>query len=528
MIAYKASLVGKKVSIKDTTGDWVLTDKVTELMQYLVMQYKDIDDHHAHARVFWDLDTAVADMFSLLDDNQKRDLVERRRTSFLTGEPQRYTITYNPNKVLGISCGGRQALFYNLRQFFVPEYPEYTELPMILKAGNQLMRELYSIGIKPTRLTSAAALVDFVYERIDLPTHLDIPAVACSYAWQNTGCHWTEAHKLGYFPKTFDYDLRGGYPSVVANLLDTRYGDWKHTNKKFDPVATYGIYECMVAIHKDFSPIPYVDAKHELFWCRGYWKSWLTKCEIDFIYKYELGTVKVLDGYSWYCKKVVRPLQLAVFKLFKDRQKSPLLNKVLKQAMASMYGLFLQEYSSGGFGDHFNPVWGGLVEAHTRCNVGKFVLDNKLEKDVVLVATDGFLATREVPVKDNGLLGSWKLSGASPALSIGSSMVFYGNKRPCQLTYKEALEMVKEHPKARRWKKKKTRRLVLEDVLKGYKGKNNIMEVETGFSMPIEYDRKYDILPLDGKDLLAHTYDSKPLWSKNLTKRILFENEAYG
>lgn len=521
MITYKVSRLPDGIQIESSIGQSVLSKDITKLLDFLANQPK------ADFKLFWDLDNSLALLFKDCDTDLIENIARNKKYGFKDQNGVEYFITYNTGKVFGVDINGNHNLYYHLKQFYkgLPQPEDVTDLNEVQKLGENLMNELHSVGIYPWRLTSPASFTDQIYTNLKLPTHEDIPEDVCQLAWQCADRPWTEAFRLGHFNEVYDYDIRSGYPTAVKDLLDTRYGDWVHTGK-YTGKATYGFYSCKVRIKAKVSPISYLDGKNELIHPNGAWKTWLSNLELEFINQYKLGSFDIYDGWEWYPKSVVKPLQLTVYKMFKDRQKSPLLNKLMKYAMTSLYGLNLQTYSDGGFGKHFNPVWGALIEIVTKLKVCKFIYDNDLVKDLVLVSTDGVLATKKIEVKDDGLIGSWKLSSTSPALAVSSSAVFYADKRPCQLSYGDVIELIKDNPQATRYKKPVKRRLVLDDLVTGnWNELGKEVETETGFSIPVEHDREYIKKPTCGQDLLDNIYTSKPLRASKLTKPNLVEEE---
>lgn len=526
MITYKVTRTPDGVAIDNSVGQSIKSNEITKLLEYLANQPK------PDFKLFWDLDNSLALLFKDCDMELIERLSRNKKYVFKDGANNEYAITYNTGKVFGVEVNGSSNLFYHLKQFYkgLPQPKDTSDIQEIQQFGLNLMTELRSVGIYPYRLTSPASFTDQIYSKLKLPTHNDIPEDVCQLAWQCADRAWTEAHKLGHFPVAYDYDMRSAYACSVKELLDTRYGDWVHTGK-YTGTATYGFYSVRVNIDAKVSPISYMDAKNELIHPNGSWKTWLTNLELDFINEYKLGRFTVLDGWEWKPKSVVKPLQLTVYKMFKDRQKSPLLNKLMKYAMTSLYGLNLQTYTDPVtketiLGKHFNPVWGALIEVMAKIKVCKFIYDNDLVKDLILISTDGVLATKKIDTKDDGLIGSWKLSSTSPALAVTSSAVFYADKRPCQLSYNEVMELIKDNPQASEYKKPVTRRLVLDDLVTGnWNELGKVVNTETGFYLPVEHDREFKILPRCGQDLLDNTYSSKPLRASKLTKPNLVEEE---
>jgi len=516
MITHQVTIEDEQTRILGTDGSLIDSNELGDLLTYLV------EGEPKEFKVFWDLDTSVAIILRLLDTKQISNLYDHRRISILTEKPYaRFTLTYNSGKVFTIRKGHKYAIYYGLKPFFNGE-PEPAGLVEAQKLGDQLLDELETVNIEMKRLSSTAAVCDFIFDELNLPTHNDIPDEACQIAWQCSGRPWTEAHKLGHFDTTYDYDIVNAYPAIATQLLDTRHGEWWQSSE-YQPTAVYGFCEGRVKIKAKVHPISYLDGKGELLWPNGSWNTWLTKQEIDFIYKYRLGEFKIKDGWWWKPKDIVRPLFEPIKKLATYRQKSPLLNRVIKGGMVSIYGRFLQTYSDGTLAPTFNPVWGAIIETDSRLEVARFILDNKLEDKLILVSTDGCLVTKQVNLEGQQV-GAWILDGTSPALSVSSSMVWYGNKRPNQLTYDDVIEMVHQNPNGQEWHKPVERRAVLADIeAVGADRLGKKMTVETGFSLPIEHDRAYKILPSNGSNLLNHQYQSKPLRASKLTKPKLEE-----
>ena len=63
--------------------------------------------------------------------------------------------------------------------------------------------------------------------------------------------------------------------------------------------------------------------------------------------------------------------------------------------MAGIWGYTLSVNYDGELGDYFNSVWGVEVESRTRLEVARFVLDNNLLDNLLSIAVDGVLVSKE-------------------------------------------------------------------------------------------------------------------------------------
>jgi len=91
--------------------------------------------------------------------------------------------------------------------------------------------------------------------------------------------------------------------------------------------------------------------------------------------------------------------------------------------------------------------------------------------------------------------------------------LFYGDKRPNQLLYSEAMELIKANPDRISWTKNKRRMFTIGDALESgdLESIGSSMNIITGFGLKMEHDRNFPILPSSGKELLVEHYGSRPL-----------------
>lgn len=501
-----------KLTVHNSLGETITSDNLEELLACC------LTPHIGQFRCFADLNDAASPILAKLPLDNIKELLKKNRTQF-----GQFTLIYFKDKVLVVFSGRSYASYYHLGQYF----PDLEGLGVneVQKKGEELVDALWGVDIKPSKLSSPVACIEDILKKLDLPTWRHIPDEVAEGFWEASGRAWTEAIKLGNFTKVQDIDCRAAYGSVLANLLDLRCGRWYH-QKQIPKGAEYGWGYGRISVRGEISPITFVDKFGRIFNPKGQWSSFLMLPEVRFIQDYETGTFNPSDGHWWVPDKRVQRLHMLVWKLYRDREKSQLLNSTLKRAIAGIAGRMLQTFDDG-FGDMFNPCWGGTVQSTIRCTkVGGFIYDNHLQSDLIAIATDGCMVTKEISVPQDSRMGAWRIDGSGPALVVDSNLVFFGSKRPNQLSYDEAMTLIQAHPLAKRWATKKQRRKTLGDVSAGklasYEDLGKKMTFTVGFSIPEDddRDREFPVSPIHGRALLSQVYESKALNVNRLVKPV--------
>lgn len=498
MISYESSLTGDKMLIRNSLNQLITHDELPYLLEFL------LESQGTHFRIVWDIDQFSAPIFSLMTHEQKTTLWNENKVRI---EP--YEIIYNPRKSLTIRKYRFTATYYHISQYWPDE--GHQDLLQCVTKGTELLEALKLVNIEPKRLSSPIALIDEIFERFPLPTWQSLPDEVGQLSWEHSGLRWTEAHQLGHFEETWDYDLNSSFPFMATQLLNPTYGTWKQATS-IPEDAIYGWAYCTITINSSISPIMHKDSKGELYNPRGTWQGILTIQEMRFIEEFGIGSYTIKEGWFWTPKSLVRPLYYVVHGLYKQRSASPLLKRILKGAMVGIYGRFLQQYSDGSFAPSFFPVWGSMIEVGIRLKVAKLILENRIEHHVLHVSTDGVLTNIKLPIGSSSThMGDWRLDYEGPALIVSSGLLWYGTKTPCQLTYSEAISLVKECPKRREWSLNGSRIMTLGDNVLGTSDMGKESEIIKGFAIPTEWDRKFNPYPVYGHHLLHEHYKSQPL-----------------
>lgn len=476
-------------------------------------------------KVFWHLDYSVARILSLIEitEQQARKLLETGR---LHDPP--YELKYIPKRFFSIKKGASMAspfVFFNDVGQYHGETPKPSDSPIerareAQKLGEHVANILKGITLEePTSLASPVSVFQKqILRKLDLPTIDDIPLEAAQLAYECCDGNWVEAFKIGYWRKAYDYDIISAYPWQVAQLVDTRSGNWLHI-PIYQADALYGYCKCSLAICASFNPIIFRQGNSSNFTPTGEWQRVLTKAQIDFIRKWNLGTVEILDGWWWIPEdrdKLERPLAPWIEYLNKLKSKSSGLDlAVVKRIMAGIWGKFLEtQKNNTEFGELFNPVWGAEVETRVRLQVAEFCLQNNIVP--IHIAVDGVVLDKETPTAYGKEMGEWKLSAVTPCICIGSGIIALKEKYgglDFSLDFTKICRTIRGHPNNTEQSVKKIVPITLARALalNKWKDMGKFEVIERTIYLTSERKRLYNRKPVKGIDLLKNTYESYPL-----------------
>ena len=449
-----------------------------------------------------------------------------------------YKLQYIPHRFLLLQKGYYKnnpfAYYYDAHQYKNVQAEDCTtEEDCIVKAkeaqkiGEEVRNSLNELGLHPKGLTSPINLFDKeVISKYNLPKEQDTPEIAGFYAYNCCKGNWLEAFQTGHWDITWNYDLSSAYPFQIMNLLDIRQGKWINS-KQFIEEATYGYCRGEVTINAEFSPIlyknilkdktnlePVVPVTHTPV---GTWKTFLTKKEIEFINKWELGKFKIEDGWWWIAnqKEVNKPLNGLIYSLYlKKEALGKTINKeIIKRIMAGIYGKFL-EARNKTLGNRFNSVWAAEVETNARLEVADFVLRNNAVQDLIHIAVDGIILSKPILLQENGI-GKWRLDNVSPCISVGTGQVALRDQEngDFHLNYDWLKRAIEAEPENNEYIMKSIKPVTLAEVINDKKldRLGELQEVQKYIDIGRTDKRCYKERPNNGKKLLSMTYSSLSL-----------------
>lgn len=390
IITYKIQVVNGKVLITDSTGEHIASNDPTELLEFLIEPYENT------IKIFWSLDDTIAPVLRTLGEK-----ICKRLAMIKKSYCPPVNIFYVPRKVFSLTHVASREIksdFYGIDQYFpevrAPGTPE--EIHML---GEKLLYELAKMGLRPSKLTSPIAIYEqCVMSQLDLPTAKDMPQEASKYAMLCSGKLWIEAYKLGHWPIAFDYDIKSSFPSILMTLKDIRMMNWIKS-EQYMSMAEYGYADCLCTIydHVKVSPVVVMNEDGSSSTPTGTFPMYLRKQKIDFIRHWNIGEVKIIDG--WWAipkiKNIPAPLALPLFHLLKYKERTGLQSLLAKAMSVGIYGKTGEQHSDG-VGDYFNPCWFAETSDEITLQVAEFIYQNKLQEHLIHVSVDGVLLDCEV------------------------------------------------------------------------------------------------------------------------------------
>ena len=297
IIAYRTLTNNGKVQLLESTREATKpTDDFSDLLGALLEPYE------RAIRICWELDATVAPILKLLGEERCGRLHRTHKCKLSPNEG----IFYVPGKVFSVDGIIRvdnlnykaKSNLYDLQQYY-PELDEPEELAEVQALGEKLMYELKKMGLVPSKLTSPVAVYEeCMMRRLDLPSVADMPKEAAEFAYRASGKLWIEAHTLGFYEQAWDYDIVSAFPSVAKDLIDIRQCEWVKSSE-YQLNAIYSYVKCEVTIYDwvMVSPILTHDEEGNLISFTGTVEEFLTKSEIDFVNKWRIGKVNILEGW---------------------------------------------------------------------------------------------------------------------------------------------------------------------------------------------------------------------------------------
>lgn len=525
-----------------STGEVVIgTDRKQHLDLLLKYSYPQ------YLNVFYHMDSALAvivgDLYRLKEE-QAKILIDEGSVKGSQTE-----IRYIPGKFASIRNGSQFRsplyMYSDMGQFNPDTSFEYNETADMVLAkaksaavlGEQTVAAAKKLDIDATVLTSPIRIFEKVYlgkydekgnpkpKGIDLPTTEDYPddirLDLAHLAYECTHGGWVESFNKGHYLNSADYDITACYSSKEAELLDLRFGDWLHT-KEYQPNAQYGFCKVDLKMTSSFHPILYNTDVENHYTPIGFYENYaIQKQELDIIDEYKLGTYEIKDGYWWTCKRPIKPLSYPIKWLSTLKNEYEGFDReFVKRILNGMWGILLQVKRGQQVGEHFNPVWGAIVEANCRLDVFKFCMKALAENRKVLhIAVDGVLTDEPVSFVDRSKEkqpGEWRLEANCPSLVISSGCVAIQDKMgkgEFGMDYNWLVGQIKKKPKATEYPETKLSPVTLAKSLNlnQYDRIGEIEEITKTIDIHSEVKRQYPKEPKNGGELLNGQFESIPL-----------------
>lgn len=478
VLGYFITKESDRYKIVDNYGHIVLSSNIVELFNFLLK-----DD--ADFRVTWSLYSIIEMCNDLLPKPAYDDLISKDKVTV-----DGYKLFSSSGRVFSIS--NREHLhdnfyqenevnIYHLAQYF-PNYNP-TDANDVANKCSELITTLSEMGLNPTKLTSAVAIYDeCIMSNLELPTIYNMPNEAfdaCEYAHRVGIREWSAVYQVGHWTEAYDIDCNGGYPSIIRDLPDTSHMKVWYS-KKYMP-CDFAILKGRVTITSDFSPI--VDSNGVPY--KGSKIDYITKDTWAIINILKLGHFEMEDG--WFIKFTTqdKPYFELMNDLYDVRGESGLDRLIPKLISTGIYGRMAQEYDNR-YGDYFNPILATMTTTRMSLRLGKLLIDNNLQPNVISVTVDGALLDKQPVIQTGNKLGDWRVSEKLNALVMSRGFQWCADKHPNNYYYEDMMQAINAKPNGNFY--------------------NGIL-----LNNDLKTNRQFDSFPRTGKQLLENKYNSKPM-----------------
>jgi hypothetical protein len=516
LIAYKSETIEDEVKIENSEGESISSNNLDELINFLCK------DYGFSLKTFWNLDTGIAPLLSKIPISELKQLASPSRSS------ERFF--YIPHVLFAIRFDETKSYFYHLEQYYDGE-PEETDVQVIKQKALDLIETLKKMNQYATKLTSPVAIYEScVMKHFNLPTILNIPKEfeeIIEYSEATIGRSWVEAFKVGHWnaDEIYSLDIQSAYPAIASNLQDFRYSKMFQSDKIPErDKADWGFMVGEVEIYENqkASPIMYRTKEDMTINPIGKWDKEgidkpyvLTLDEARWLQKRNAGSFKSYNGYFIKFWSEIRPLAVPMQRLFDQRQISSLAKMLCKREAAGVSGKIIQKNELGEVGKWYNPIWGSIIRTRTRLQCADLIYDNDLFDPLIHVGTDGILSEKDVPIRNETKMGSWKKNEPTPAFVLSSGRVYTGDKKPQGLTYDIIKRLIEDKPNSSYYSVNIKRRQTLSDCLSSDElsniGKMKDFPLSLDLALlRLETDRNFKDFPKNGKELLEQKFSSTP------------------
>lgn len=405
---YKIQLLSDNRIRIETSGASVETGIPETALSFLLNRDED------QLSVVWNVDEFISVLLRLFPETELKKL-QKRRKCFV----RPFSVYYLNNKTFSVKQASRKGFngFYSLDQYF----PEVDDEPEDLQSYcDQLDKALTIMKQSHTRtLVSPIGIYkSCMFKHLTLPNYRQIAPKEvllgdkgsdglAVYALNCSSKLWIENYKIGYFEKIWDYDMVSCFPTIAAELYDMSKFNWERS-ELFYPEAFYGYCKGIIRINKNVKLHPFIykrteaDGNLHSYTPVGTWETYLTKAEIDFLYKWKLGEFELIDGWFGFPKKsgLSQPYRKPIADLMKwKNHKNKLVSRLGKLQANGLYGVQgeWRDTEEGEVpGPHANFLVFAEISSRARLHVADWIYRHKLVNNVVYISVDGVATDREV------------------------------------------------------------------------------------------------------------------------------------
>jgi hypothetical protein len=553
-IGYMSEEVDGKVAIRNSEGESVLSNDPKELLTFLARNYG--DDSTINRKVSWDMDGFLSIILRrlgvpfcerLAEEPQREaylhfdsgsivfhDLAElpKRETGKRRELPEGYfDMYYYPDNQVGLQKGRAwPSYFYHLRQYWGDESVEPKTSQELVTLCEELEDAGFKLGLHSMMMMGSAISLfeDNCLKHMDIPTVADIdmslPEKDCDTLidwcnqWIGRG-DWRTSYAVGHWREgeSFDYDISSCYGYHLSRLDSLQYADFV---KSKEPVknADEGMMLGLVTINPDIrvSPVSHRSERGVTYPVACSWTDIIPLSMVRWLYRHKAGTFKLDEGIFWTYRDKVKPFLTPLNRIFDKRIEGGMVKRLAKQINSGCWGKLIQRRSRTGYIPFKNPVMAMQVKVGATLQVADWIHANNLQMNVLCIATDGVRTDKKVEgIPSTSGMGQWRFEGSDPCIIISPTGVITPTKKPQEFYYGQLVDLLKSNPYETYCDVKITRPMTMAEAVN-----NGVLEKTgemTEFHRAIDFlsnqgaqDCDFDILPVNGQELLANKYIGEP------------------
>ena len=416
-IAYSTSKEGKRVRVVNSAGFDYASDDAAELLTAIV-DSKQPDT----IAVVWDSKTFWQPIFGLLPAAEVAKLADGKAGK-IPGQLHWLRLWWGitrHGRVIGIRYVKREAVkgnIYNekraeleiseLKQYYDPR--DTPGLVAVAKLGDEVLSTLANMGLRPTTLVSAIGVYsECVLDKLPIPTIFDMPEEtwdAHELAY-NTVNEWVANYKpQDETTPVFTYDMSSAYGSALAELPNLKYAEIKQSADIPPPGFVFGVMRGIIHNKTLVSPLVNPETSRPYV---GYWQGAMTVDLYSCLRQWDIADMEIKDGYYIYLKRLAKPFDYSMRRLFSFRNTDNALQNNLAKAMSvATWGKMLEMHGED-YGQMFNAIYGSMVVNAVKVKLTDFIYSNKLQDELISVAVDGIKTTRDSDISTERRFGEWR------------------------------------------------------------------------------------------------------------------------
>lgn len=289
-----------------------------------------------------------------------------------------------------------------------------------------------AFGLYISRWLSSGYLAEkiLINFNIEIPRLEETPEEVNEIAMNSTFGSRIELVRRGFTPQVYLYDIKSAYPFALSQIPEITKGKWIQSLKlERDALLGFFKIKCSIPRTKHISPFPF-KRNNKLFFTNGEFITFVTLDELKACE--DSSWYEILDSWQYLDKNPTYPYKEFINSMYQKRLKLKEANNPLelpfKVILNSIYGKTGQgERLNVRMGNLLNPIIFSTINGMCRAQIYKFIIDNKIEREVCMIYTDAITTTRNLNLESKKL-GDFSLDIEGEAYLLQNGFYRVGEK----------------------------------------------------------------------------------------------------